>query len=119
MTGANLPSPHAGCQTRRRGPTLPAMPIVHARPPRRKRQKAAAQPVAITVPRIVQMTPRGTAWKVRPLPPVVRTGGSLSPVSHIVQPTPQKYAWKPGQLPPDPEAEASVREFLARMIRPP
>jgi hypothetical protein len=95
------------------------MTIVTNRGPHRKRPRPA-QPAAIAVPRIVQMTPRSTAWKVRPLPPVVRTGlgGSLGPVAHIVQRTPQKYAWKPGQLPPDPEAEASVREFLARMIRP-
>jgi hypothetical protein len=58
------------------------MTIVTTRP--RKRPKPA-QAAEIKVPRIVQQTPRGRAWKL-----------------------PE----------PDPEAEARVAAFFARMIRP-
>jgi hypothetical protein len=61
--------------------------IVTARPPR-KRPAKPAQAAEIKVPRIVQTTPRGRAWRV------------------------------PADLPPDPEADAQVAAFFARMIRP-
>lgn len=43
------------------------MTIVTNRGLRRKRQKPATQAIPLTVPRIVQHTPRGMAWKL-PLP---------------------------------------------------
>jgi hypothetical protein len=43
------------------------MTIVTTRP--RKRPKPAAQAAEIKVPRIVQHTPRGRAWKLEPLTP--------------------------------------------------
>ena len=48
----------------------------------------ASQAATIAVPRIVQHTPRGRAWKVQ------------APIE------------------PDPEADARVAAFLARMVRP-
>jgi hypothetical protein len=57
--------------------------IVHYRH-RPQRPSKPAQPAALAVPRIVQHTPRGMAWK-----PVVD----------------------------DPEADARVAAFLARMVR--
>jgi hypothetical protein len=66
--------------------TYPAMTIVTSRP--RKRPAKRAQAAEIKVPRIVQHTPRGRAWKVQ------------APIE------------------PDPEADARVAAFLARMVRP-
>jgi hypothetical protein len=59
------------------------MNIVTARPP--KRRPKPAQAAEIKVPRIVQHTPRGNAWKL------------LEP------------------LPPDPEADARIAAFFAKM----
>lgn len=42
------------------------MPIVTNRGPRRQRPKPA--PGAIAGPRVVQLTPRGRAWRAKPLP---------------------------------------------------
>jgi hypothetical protein len=66
----------------------PCMTIVTARPPKRRKP---AQAATIAVSRIVQHTPRGRAWRLEALP---QAAG------------------------PDPEAEARVAAFMARMIRP-
>jgi hypothetical protein len=54
----------------------------------RKPPQKPAQAASIKVSRIVQHTPKGRAWRV------------------------------PAKLPPDPEADAQVAAFFARMIRP-
>ena len=46
-------------------PYISTMTIVHAKPPR-KRPAKPAQAAEIKVPRIVQHTPKGRAWKVLP-----------------------------------------------------
>jgi hypothetical protein len=55
---------------------------------RRKRPAKPAQAATIVVPRIVQITPKGGAWML------------------------------PAPLEPDPEADAKVRAFFDRMIKP-
>jgi hypothetical protein len=76
---ARLPPPHPRLH-------YPTMTIVTSRH-RRKRPAKPAQAATIAVPRIVQHTPRGRAWKVP-------------------------------ALEPDPEADARIAAFLARMVRP-
>jgi hypothetical protein len=55
---------------------------------RPKRPATPAQSATIAVPRIVQHTPKGRAWMVR----------------------------EPVEV--DPETEARIAEFMARMVRP-
>ena len=55
---------------------------------RHKRRPKLAPAADIKVPRIVQHTPKGRAWVLA------------------------------NELPPDPEADACIAEFLARMTRP-
>jgi hypothetical protein len=75
----------AGLPANCRVHTFEPMTIVTTRRP--KRPAKPAQAAKIAVPRIVQHTPRGKAWK---LP----------------------------ALEPDPEADARIAAFLARMVRP-
>jgi hypothetical protein len=55
---------------------------------RRKRPGKPAQAAEIKVPQIVQVTPKGRAWRL------------------------------PAPLAPDPEADARIAELFDRMIRP-
>lgn len=43
--------------------------IVTSRPPRRRNPAKAAQAAEIAVPRVVQHTPKGRAWRLKELEP--------------------------------------------------
>jgi hypothetical protein len=50
--------------------------IVTTRPGRRKRKAKTAQPVEIAVPRVVQATPKGRAWRLKELEPDAHQAGN-------------------------------------------